>query len=448
MRPLALAMTLSCLGSACGASESLPLDDLARDAGARDAEPDLGVGLDLGVTLDVGPDAGPVDGMAPDTGPPGLVLGGPAVEGTIDAPGEIDVHHFDGIPGQYVRIYAARLRESDMDPVLELYDPNGQRVAAVDDLSPNPLGYRDAELIYRVTATGRYVIQVHDWVNWADEPEGPVGGPTYTYALTARWLDDAAPLETIAPETGDRLADAVPIVTSTRSTVMIIGAAFDRPYDLDVYRFDLTRSIVFRADLMPLGVPGHGGTSTAARLVMTSSRGIEAIAPLNLLSGLRVPLEPGPHLLRIEHSGAALGPNPFYVLKARAERFGGAYAEPRANDNDSPSGPGYVQVRSDGPTQIFGTLPEGDTDYFAIAGPDFRGSGWFCVSKSWGSGVEGLTLTRYDGQLQPMASATETFDGSLYLDQPGSYYEGYVFGISRGPQLPGNPSVFYLCESW
>lgn len=97
-------------------------------------------------------------------------------------------------------------------------------------------------------------------------------------------------------------------------------------------------------------------------------------------------------------------------------------------------------------TQIFGTLAPGDVDYFRVAGPDFRASGTFCVSKAWGSGVDGLTLTLYDGQLQPMTSVTETFEDGLFLTQPGSNYEGYVLGLTRGPQLPGNPSIFYLCE--
>jgi hypothetical protein len=445
MRPFARWTSLIFLCAACGVEGGLPLDDSGPDVGAIDAAVDPDVGFDGGLNPDAGQDGGVPDGASPDdSGPTVLIPGGPALEGTIDPPGEVDEYHFDGRPGQFIWITAER-RFSELDPVLELYDPTGQRVAAVDDLSPDSFNRRDAEIIYRLTRPGRYVILVHDWRNWSEDPRSPVGGPTFEYRLTLRWLDDTADLETLAPETGDLLSDALPIFTAT-GAVMLIGSGFDHPNDVDVYRFDLPTWAVFRGDLMPMGVPGYGGTSTAARMVITSTAGVEVVAPLNELSGLRVPLEPGPYFFWIEHSGAALGANPFYALKFLAERFSGSYREPRPNDNDDINDPGLFQLRDGGPTQIFGTLPPGDTDYFAVVGPNFRGGGLSCLSKSWGSGVDGLTITLYDGQLQPMDSDTETFDTAAFLLPPGSYYEGYVIGITRGAQLPDNPSVFYACE--
>ncbi|MCB9649608.1 MAG: PPC domain-containing protein [Deltaproteobacteria bacterium] len=367
--------------------------------------------------------------------------------GVIDPVGDVDTYSFEGTPGQFIVINVDRVRMSDVDPVAELYDSSRTLVAAVDDVGPPELGDRDAEIIYRIVTPGQHFIRVYDWHTWSPDSPAPEGGPTYTYRLKVRLVDPANnELEAIDEERGDTLADALSVYSSTRSEPLI-GGAFEHEGDIDAFRFDLTTNALLRADIMPAGIPGYGSTASTTRIVITSTMGVEAIASLPELDRAGVHVHAGTHYLLAEHTGGALGVNPFYVLKVDLRRLPNAATEPSAEDNDTLERPAPFPLRVGQPSQILGTLPEGDVDFFRLDEPQGAQHIYvWCGSRSWGSGVGGLAIELYDPQLNLLVRDTETTTGEASLNRLPIPLDGHILGIRRGPQQPDNPSVFYICE--
>lgn len=94
------------------------------------------------------------------------------VNGQIAGESDLDYYSFDAQPGDLVRVdmVAARLG-SALDPVIELYGPNGSRVA-VDEVRVGA----DPVLAYKVVSPGEYRLLVSN-VNFH-------GGPSYVYRVT------------------------------------------------------------------------------------------------------------------------------------------------------------------------------------------------------------------------------------------------------------------------
>ena len=98
-----------------------------------------------------------------------------AVDGAVGQPQDVDVFRLEGKAGQQwvLEVFAAR-HGSPLDPLLTLYDADGQTVASADDSD----GSTDARLEVTLPKTGVYylsLIDAHDQ-----------GGPAHVYRLSLR----------------------------------------------------------------------------------------------------------------------------------------------------------------------------------------------------------------------------------------------------------------------
>ena len=134
-----------------------------------------------------------------------------AFNGVIGEKGDVDFFKFTAKKDQDfdVNVFARRLR-SPLDPVLEIYDEKGNRIAQNDDS-----GGPDSYLGWKVPADGTYCIAVKDQLGR--------GGPTFTYrvevtpkiAEVAVWLPEmqqnTQDRQTISVAKGNRYASLVKV---------------------------------------------------------------------------------------------------------------------------------------------------------------------------------------------------------------------------------------------
>lgn len=96
-----------------------------------------------------------------------------ALCGTIEKEGDLDSFSFEAKQGQKIvaRLYARSLLRSPLDAVVDIYDPNFNRVGGNDDANGQPDSYAE----FNAGADGVYVIRVRDHLGGGD--------PSYSYRL-------------------------------------------------------------------------------------------------------------------------------------------------------------------------------------------------------------------------------------------------------------------------
>lgn len=372
--------------------------------------------------------------------------------GVIATDGDEDFYMFEGTAGQWVAIVTEANPDDDpalIDTVITLYDSDMNQIAENDDSVPRV--NTDSEIITLLPSTGTYYVMVQEFSTWAGDP--PESDPTFTYGLSVFVLDDAAMAVNVDTETGDVVANALPLTFATAGTgqfAYILGE-LDRTADVDVFSFNIPagENRNFSVNLMPPGTDGYGSTVTPRRMWITDMAGTTIIAriqPSADVTAVEPSLPPGDYNLFVEHAGAALGANDFYVLKAF--RTGDNPPETAELTNDLAATPEDLMFM-DNPAiggrsgfilaDLGGASPTFDTDHFrtpmAVAGEQLTIT---CGSLTSGSGVQGLevTLLQMDGTTE-VASDTETATAApLIQDQALTAGQQYIIRLTKTGQDP------------
>ena len=213
---------------------------------------------------------------------------------------------------------------------------------------------------------------------------------------------------------------------------MILADLADQD-DIDVYSFSVTDETenYFSAQLMPTGTDGYGSTANGTKLWIADADGgvVARISHVNRKTDDLGPggLALGDYFLYVQHSGAAVGANDFYVIKFTLRGDNTPEAE---EDTNGVLGTAEALAPSvDGTSTryfVLAQLSEGDVDYFSFDLAQGNNITVACGSASSGSGIVGLRAEVRSGNDEVIQGADENDEG-LYIrsiagQSAGTYY--------------------------
>ncbi len=165
-----------------------------------------------------------------------------ALNGVIDAPGDIDHYAFTTKKDQTyeIRVFARKIR-SPLDTVLSILTRDGKSVARNDD-SNGP----DSYIRFKAPKDGEYVLRLSDHLG--------MGGPNYVYRIEIGPVEPKLTLSTPneAPRRGAGVM-AVSVPKGNRQAILINAARVDFGGAVELDALKLPAGVSFEADQIPAG---------------------------------------------------------------------------------------------------------------------------------------------------------------------------------------------------
>jgi Bacterial pre-peptidase C-terminal domain len=402
---------------------------------------------------------------------------GASIDAYLEPWSDLDFYVFQGAKGQAIS-FSIKAQEVPFDPrtidtALTLFDASKTRIAENDQ--PVPRSSDDAQLFTILPADGTYYLRVAECWTWSSDTSAcakPKVKLSTAYTLRVVDLSVAAPGVVADPEKGNDVASAAAVTYAAAPEkgarpLAVVYGRFDAADDVDVYSFEIPPDLVTVAPgarlvgtewLLREGPDGDGATTPVGKVYITTQADpTKRLAQIDggdfggYGSRLWPPLDSGvPYYLFIEHPGAPLGANDFYV-----DLHGANSSRPLEQadiENDAAATPEALVVVEDGSFYIEGDIGSAaaDVDHFSfdVAGQAGKTVTASCISQRAGSGLLGFEVDLIDAAtLTPLAIVKETPQTNAYtqaIPVPDGASK-MILKLSAAAQDPAVSGTFYRC---
>lgn len=381
--------------------------------------------------------------------------------------GDRDYFSFQAEAGEWFQLTLIP-SASQLDSVIRVWDESGQTLLATgegvlpssDEFASNS----SSKVYFRASSAGSYCIESLNQGDWLDEdpgsgafsPEVEVEVVPLSPSLTDLWNEDAEPNDDFPS------AQTLTAQSASGRTTTYIAGVFEGPEDVDRYAFNLSEPAYLFVYPSPPGpgadgASGYGFTSTIGHLrIHDGAQSLVAeVEPRTLPLESRyclfyacgpswIYLDAGSYTLSVTRGDDAAGTNDAYhmFMSLWTDGIAGAFPAEGASgftvfDDGSNDLVGGAQptFNAASTSTFFGSLPEGDVDYWRVAGGQDPEPGATlevdCRSAEIGSGVRGFRVTYVDGAgvAQERSATAQGGLGILWNDRESE------LGVSTGPAL-------------